>query len=204
MDYPSTHFCYRTTSPLYRKKTYGHYPSQMIFDELKKYNVLLTPHFYPTSPKSNQTWLEANFRIGLYNAGFIGVNKNAVDALEWWRDCCLYEIKKSYWRGLFDDQKYLDLFPILFDGVKILKNRGCNLAGWNDYTTLEKEGVVFVHFNEFTLNKFSDRNHGYYYLFKQYEHHIKRYSSTLLTKRNKLTAFYFQNVLYYIRWKLTQ
>ena len=53
-------------------------------EALEKNNILLTPHFYPSSPKNDQTWLEANFRLGLYNAGFIGVNKNAKEA------CLLY------------------------------------------------------------------------------------------------------------------
>ncbi len=177
---------------------------QYLLDQLSTSSVLLTPHFYPSSPKSNQTWLEANFRIGLYNAGFIAVNKDAKEALKWWRECCIYEVKKAYWRGLFDDQKYLDLFPVLFDRVQIIKDRGCNLAGWNDYANLDKEEVTFVHFNGFTLNKFSDSKNGYHYLFKQYEDQLKRYSSLVLTKRKRLTALSFQNAFYYIRWKLSR
>ncbi len=177
---------------------------KFLFDELETNTLLLTPHFYPSSPLKNQTWLEANFRLGLYNAGFIGVNNNAVKALEWWRDCCLYEIKKAYWRGLFDDQKYLNLLPVLFDQVEIIKHRGCNLAGWNDSVSLKKEDVIFVHFNGFTLDKFSDKDNRYHYLFEQYVHHIKHYSSEVLTNRKRLTLLSLQNAFYYIRWKLSR
>lgn len=177
---------------------------QFLFDELGDFSILLTPHFYPASPKKNQTWLEANFRIGLYNAGFIAVNINAIDALEWWRDCCLYEIKKSYWRGLFDDQKYLDLFPILFNGVKILKNRGCNLAGWNDEVSLEKDQLIFVHFNTFTIKKFSTKNHPFHYSLNEYLKIIRLYSFDDLKIDIGTNKLNIQNALYYIRWKISR
>jgi hypothetical protein len=177
---------------------------QFLFDELDQYNVLLTPHFYPSSPKTNQTWLEANFRLGLFNAGFIGANKNAKDALDWWRDCCLYEIKKSYWRGLFDDQKYLDLLPILFVGVKILKHRGCNLAGWNDEVTLEKDQLIFVHFNNFTIKKFSKNHHPYHNLLTKYLRALSVYSSGYQKSDRGINKFAIQNAWYYIRWKLSR
>lgn len=136
---------------------------QQIIDSLSENNILLTPHFYLASPAHDQNWLEANYRVGLYNAGFIGVNKNALDAMEWWASCCFYNVKKSAWRGLFDDQKYLDLIPILYPKVSIIKHPGYNLAGWNmhryEYSLNEcnlliinkEHPVVFVHFAKMTF-----------------------------------------------------
>lgn len=133
-----------------------------LFDELEQASVLLTPHYYSPSPEKNQNWFEANFWIGLYNAGFVGVSLKGMDVMEWWAKCCLYNIKKSSFRGLYDDQKYLDLAPILFEGVKVLRHKGCNVAGWNIEICpreMQEAGVyverrypvVFVHFTPLTF-----------------------------------------------------
>ena len=107
--------------------------------------------------------MEANLRVGLYNGGFVGAGKKGIPALEWWAKCCIYNIKKSYRRGLFDDQKYLDLLPVLFENIHVLKHKGCNVAGWNIETSprsLNEENklildrkwpLVFVHFNYYTI-----------------------------------------------------
>ena len=132
-----------------------------LFQKLAISAVLLTPHFYPADPTEHQSQLEANFKIGLFNAGFIGVNKEAHKALEWWAGCCAYNVKQAFHRGLNDDQKYLDLFPILFDDVHILKHRGCNVGAWSlktsevkkndNYVTLNHDPLIFMHFNPFTI-----------------------------------------------------
>src|SRR5690606_26075348 len=62
---------------------------QFLFDKLNSSNFILTPHFYPSNPMQSQNWLEANFRVGLFNAGFFGANQNAKPILEWWANCCL-------------------------------------------------------------------------------------------------------------------
>ena len=173
-------------------------------EELNENAIILTPHFYPADPKNNQTWLEANFRIGLYNAGFIGVNGNAVLALEWWSDCCLYEVKKAYWRGLFDDQKYLDLLPIIFNNVKIIKNKGCNFAGWNSNSNIDLNQIVFVHFNSFTLNKFKNLDNEYYPLFTLYVEQLKVFNPTFEENGRGLSLFKLQNGLYFLKWKLAR
>lgn len=134
-----------------------------IWESLDENDVLLTPHHYSRNPNKGQNWLEANFKVGLYNAGFVAANKNAVDALRWWADCCLYRCEKSWFRGLFDDQKYLDLMPIVHPKTKVLEHQGCNVAGWNvevcqrtpdvagSITINNKWLIVFVHFNAFSI-----------------------------------------------------
>ncbi len=143
--------------------------SAFLFKELKTNAVLLTPHHYSFSPTENQNWLEANFKIGLYNAGFVGVNRNALKALNWWAACCLYRCERNFWRGLFDDQKYLDLFPIIEPQTKVLQHKGCNVAGWNiEVCRREKvdgevlingvEPIIFIHFNAFSIRMIFDGN----------------------------------------------
>lgn len=175
-----------------------------LFEKLKVSDVLLTPHFYPSSPKSHQTWLESNFRLGLFNAGFIGVNSNAKEALEWWSDCCLYEMRRSYWRGLFDDQKYLDLFPVLFDKVHIVKNRGCNFAGWNDQNKVTEKEIVFIHFNHHTLSRFQISSSPYFNFFTQYLSTLEKFYPNFKLKEKQFDKFKVKNALYFLKWKLAR
>jgi len=181
-----------------------------LFDRLEKSTILLTPHFYSFNPNSNQNWFEANYRVGLYNAGFIGVNKNAIPMLDWWRDCCLYNVKKSFWRGLFDDQKYLDLVPVIFDNVEILKDTGCNLAGWNFENRLrvllipELESVTFVHFAELTMKEFSKIDSPFYPLFKIYKSHLLKNNPNFQNTNFNFSSRNLISYLYFLRWKFVR
>jgi len=181
-----------------------------LFDKLNFSNILLTPHFYSTDPLKNQNWLEANFRIGLYNAGFFGANKSAIRMLDWWKNCCIYNVKKSNWRGLYDDQKYLDLVPVIFENVEIVKDSGCNLAGWNYKNRLSKLGeadfssITFVHFAELTIKEFHKIENPFHPLFIEYLSRMKTVGFSLnqndkkYSKRNILAYFYF------LLWKLAR
>jgi len=136
----------------------------VLIEQLMSHSLALTPHWYLSDPTDKQYWLEASFRIGLYNAGFFGASVTGKSAVQWWAACCEYNVKKSISRGLFDDQRYLDLLPILFDKVHIIKHKGCNVAGWNiqncprslEDGQLRLDGkwpLVFIHFNAFTIRK---------------------------------------------------
>ena len=177
-----------------------------LFEKLEKKAVLLTPHFYEADTQKNQNWLEANFRVGLYNAGFIGVNSKAIPFLNWWANCCLYNIKKAYWRGLFDDQKYLDLVPVLFDDVEIIKHRGCNLAGWN-FTNYPHElaknntTLIFIHFAELSLIEFSKPENYWYKSYINYIDSLKKYYPNYLFKRKIFNKNTVINYLYFLIWK---
>lgn len=178
-----------------------------LFEKLKKKAILLSPHFYESDPKKKQNWLEANFRVGLYNAGFIGVNSEALPALDWWANCCLYNMKKSYWRGLFDDQKYLDLVPVLFDNVAIIKHRGCNLAGWNYNVNLddfeqESDKLIFIHFAELSLIQFSKTENQWHKYYLMYLNALQKYLPNYFFRRNYFTKNTILNFVYFLRWKL--
>jgi hypothetical protein len=63
--------------------------------------------------------------------------------------------------GFYVDQKYLDFLPVYFDGVEVLKHKGCNVAEWNvdhlprvpleDQAFVENWPVVFIHFTDLTI-----------------------------------------------------
>lgn len=186
-----------------------------LFDLFQENHFLLTPHFYASDPYRNQNWFEANFRVGLFNAGFIGVSRKGIPILEWWSGCCLYNIKKSYWRGLFDDQKYLDLIPILFDGVKIVKQEGCNLAGWNyknyHVNRTDNQGVlvqgkpiVFIHFASISLLEFSGKSSVFYTEYQQYLNAIRRYESSFEFRESRWEKRNVRAFFYYLRWRFVR
>lgn len=132
-----------------------------LFEQLNKHVVLLTPHRYSFSPTKEQHWLENNLKFGLFNAGFVAVNQEAKSVLHWWAECCIYRCEKNFWRGLYDDQKYLDLFPIIEPSTKIIEHKGCNVAGWNiencprtqsnHQTLVGGFPILFIHFNYYTI-----------------------------------------------------
>lgn len=187
-----------------------------LFDKLDECDVLLTPHFYPSSPIKNQNWLEANYRVGLYNAGFLGATVNAEAALIWWAKCCLYNLKKAYWRGLFDDQKYLDLLPIKFEGVHVIKHVGCNLAGWNDEDAgflreengniliNQKYPIVFIHYAALSMQKFSDPNHALHQEYEVYQKRLLQYSSNYKNNVIQISWYQIFAYLHYTRWRIAR
>lgn len=164
---------------------------QFLFDLLDEYSFLLTPHYYRNSPKRNQNWFEANFRVGLYNAGFVGANEDAIDTLQWWADCCLYRCSKNAIRGTFDDQKYLDLVPIMNETAHVVRHMGCNVAGWNSEVCSRqnvngeilidgKFPVVFIHYNDTTIREIVKGEDSV--LQNHYQHYIsnlKKYKNDL-------------------------
>lgn len=162
-----------------------------LFDLLDKHSIILTPHYYKYSPRKEQNWFEANFRVGLFNAGFVGASAHATETLQWWADCCAYRCEKNSFRGLFDDQKYLDLVPVIDSNAHIIRHQGCNVAGWNtDVCRRElldekvmingKYPIVFIHYNETTIREIirgDDMVLFNYY--REYVTALKRHHSTL-------------------------
>lgn len=121
-----------------------------LFQEMGQ-GVLLCPHWRIKDPKQNKDWFLVNFKDGVYNAGLVGAGQQGIEAMEWWADACYFACEQSPKKGLWDDQKYLDLIPAEFSDVNILQHRGMNVAYWNAHdlnTTLAKWSLVCVHFTK--------------------------------------------------------
>lgn len=153
-----------------------------LFQLLDKYSFLLTPHYYKYSPRRDQNWFEANFRVGLFNAGFVGASQKGISTLQWWAECCAYRCEKNSFRGLFDDQKYLDLVTVIDENAHIVRHKGCNVAGWNtevcgrtlvdNRVMIDGEyPVVFIHFNDTTVREII--NGGDSILFNHYREYVE-------------------------------
>lgn len=106
-------------------------PHDFLFLELDSADILLSPHWRSSDPVLDAANFEKNLIEGLFNGGFIGATAKASHILDWWARACLYECVQNRARGLYDDQKYLDMMPVFFEGVKVLRHRGCNVAEWN-------------------------------------------------------------------------
>jgi len=133
-----------------------------LFEDLDTNNILLTPHWANLNPLENEGSLKDVMRGGLYNAGFVGANKDGAASIKWWAEMCHFKTDDNPDLGLFFDQKYLDILPVQFPDVKILKHQGCNLASWNA-ETCKREMIngklmingqfepIFIHFAKETI-----------------------------------------------------
>jgi hypothetical protein len=95
---------------------------------------------------------------GSYNLGFFAVSRSAnADAfLAWWAERLFSFCYDDKSRGIFTDQKWIDLAPIFFD-VHTLKHHGYDFATWSllgsDLREIDGEYVVngdklrFIHFS---------------------------------------------------------
>jgi hypothetical protein len=70
---------------------------------------------------------------GRFNVGWItfAQDANGRDCVSWWRERCIEWCYERFEDGKYADQKYLDEWPIRFGGVKVIENRGANVAPWN-------------------------------------------------------------------------
>ena len=155
-----------------------------LFKKLKSNSVLLSPHFRTNHPAIDYDDYGRNNTHGLFNGGFIGANKDGIPALEWWADVCCEVCEKNRKKGYYVDQSHLNLMPLLFEKIGILKNHGCNVASWNrntsprsledgEVTLNKKDRLVFIHFTNDTMRGILD---GSDLLLKPY---LKEYLDTL-------------------------
>jgi len=102
-----------------------------IFDRLDSYSIVLTPHI--TTPILDDKFPNETdmLKTGIYNLGFIGVSKDAVDALNWWSKRLIELGFNDPASGLFTDQKWIDLIPAMYENTFIDRSNNLNVAYWN-------------------------------------------------------------------------
>lgn len=126
-------------------------PLEEVVAALGDASILLTPH--QTAPSLSDQALGDNemtsLLYGTYNLGFIAVRNDLAGRAfaAWWAAMLHRACYDEPERGLFTDQRYVDLVPGLFDGVRILRGPGCNVASWNLSTrqvTIPHDGTIRV------------------------------------------------------------
>ncbi len=97
---------------------------------------------------------------GVYNLGFLAVNRSeeAVRFINWWAERLYLFCYDDILRGIFTDQKWIDLAPCFFD-VEIFKHRGYDFAPWslldcgmtkeNGHYFVKGDPLRFIHFSGF-------------------------------------------------------
>lgn len=104
---------------------------------LDEYGILLTPHLlnYTDNPQSIQdNEIMGTMRHGTFNLGFLAINCTNTDGrrfVDWWADRLLSYCYADYDRGLFTDQKWVDLAPSFFEELLIIRDPGYDVASWN-------------------------------------------------------------------------
>jgi hypothetical protein len=153
-------------------------PDILIYDpitdlenEFQVSDVLLTPHILTPMEygpikvvPSENTFL--NF--GLYNLGFLGLKNGSVVTrrlLDWWESRTLEYGYINMKDGFFVDQLWMNLVPIYFDKVRILREMGYNMAPWNlhergqlirlngKYLLPDSSRLIFYHFSSYKFNE---------------------------------------------------
>ena len=121
--------------------------------------IILSPHWREIDPRrtGSTAQISLNYKHGIFNGGFVGASHKAGDFLSWWNASCLALPEFENRKHTHDDQKFLDLVPVYFEKVHILKHYGCNVSEWNEtYVSREyvdgqvvlnhRDLLVFAHF----------------------------------------------------------
>lgn len=131
-------------------------PDMCVYDRLtelenlhQQYDILLTPHIlHPMKIDGKEPSEIAYLSTGTYNLGFLSLKMSAhsIKFMEWWaerlRDFCYFDFGK----GLFVDQKWVNLVPVFFESVFVVRHPGYNIAYWNiqERKLEEKNGGIVV------------------------------------------------------------
>ncbi|MGH9441785.1 MAG: glycosyltransferase family 4 protein [Thermoanaerobaculia bacterium] len=136
-------------------------PIDLALGMLEDNDIVVVPHILFPQKRDGRRPDETDFLIsGAYNLGFLALRKTeeTFSFLRWWKERLTDLCFSAPERGLFTDQKWIDLVPSVFSRVGILKDRGYNVAYWNIHERMdlaERDGVfgfpecplTFFHFS---------------------------------------------------------
>lgn len=115
-------------------------------------SIAVTPHRFLPNKKNLE-------KYGKFNAGclFFKRDKNGLACLRWWRESCIQWCYDYPEHDRYADQKYIDKFFLLFDGVYSIDDVGINLAPWNiegkkiticnEQIYVDNSALIFFHFH---------------------------------------------------------
>ncbi|PQO45920.1 glycosyl transferase [Blastopirellula marina] len=138
-----------------------------ISDLLADHSIVLTPHCPNAETDVDAIALNeiSCLAHGVYNLGFYAVSADPTgrEFANWWKLRLQHFCHDDIPRGLFTDQRWIDLVPAQFERVKILREPQYNVASWN-LTQRQLSGGVpnelqvngkplcFYHFSGINLN----------------------------------------------------
>lgn len=152
-------------------------PLTPVHQALDRASVVLTPHMRQPCWDSAMPSDTAILQSGTYNLGFIALRRGTTSQrlLAWWKTKLFRDCVVDLARGLFVDQKWIDLVPGFFPDHEIVYHPGCNAAYWNlherridhdgSHWRADGQALVFFHFSGYlpyapeVLSKHQDRHH---------------------------------------------
>jgi hypothetical protein len=169
-------------------------PLASVTEALSQHAIVLTPHLL--EPEIDAAGVRDNeisaLRTGIYNLGFLAVRTAGEGArfAGWWSERLLDYCYDDVPNGLFTDQRWCDHAPAFFEGVKVLRDPGCNVASWNiSRRRLEigRDGVLtvngaplrFWHFTklgpvgEAMTRRYAGDNHAVFEIWNWYKRQIE-------------------------------
>ena len=171
-------------------------PLTHVYKALESASIVLTPHmrrpFYDDAMPNDVAILQS----GTYNLGFIGLKcgETSRRLLDWWmtklHTDCVVDIPK----GLFVDQKWMDLIPGFFPDHRILYEPGYNVAYWNlhERRLTQRDGEWLVEGQPLRFFHFSGYNPFAPLLLSK---HQNRHRLSGMPTLKRLTDFYGRALL---------
>lgn len=166
-----------------------------LLSKLDDYDVVLTPHLTEFLHDDRHPSDLSILQSGTYNLGFLALRRGetAMHLVNWWQRKLLRDCVVDIPRGLFTDQKWMDLIPGVFERVLIERHPGWNVAYWNlpHREILDRDGHFLVNGHPLFFFHFSGYNGGTGTISK----HQDRYSmKDLPVATQKLFRIYAQQV----------
>lgn len=119
---------------------------QVLFTEIEESgcDIVITEHRFTNSIRDRRFQKRSGKYCVEFN--FFNQSENAKKALSWWKARCLEWCYHIYEKDRMGDQKYLEKFPSLFEGVHELQNLGGGVAPWNlkQYKLEQKEDPIIL------------------------------------------------------------
>lgn len=138
---------------------------QLVEKELESASFLITPHTSRLFPSDGQLPGDRDLlRTGIYNSGFYAMkdDENTRAILRWLNSKMVTQCRDDPADGLFVDQKWFNLVPAYFNGVKQVTHPGFNAAYWNlherqvqqegAHFTVNGQPLIFFHFSGYSLD----------------------------------------------------
>lgn len=125
------------------------YNSPELLNRFYDSEILLTPNLINTTIQPSVGEF-ASLRHGMFNLGFIGLKRGieSFRLIDWWKERLRKHCLIDKCQGIFVDQKWIDLVPLYFDKVQVVKDFGWNMAWWNF-----SERKIFISESVFFVNK---------------------------------------------------
>lgn len=106
-------------------------PMTSLVVAVQTHELVLTPHvLHPMKRDGCQPAESDIMGSGIYNLGFLGMNRSASQVIEWWKERLKRECYSAPAEQRFTDQRWIDFAPGLFDCF-ISKDETFNVAYWN-------------------------------------------------------------------------